>query len=169
MEVWRVNDKDTPSTVPALLSSIVPTDERLQTYSSLDAKKPEDVLLLFKARQGSDKTLKDKINESLTVKHLLKHRIPDVDETTGEVSEWTRWCLITDDNLIVSTGSAPVEGDILTLISVLGPPPWEPGPIVIPRIRQSKRNPQHTYIQLELDEKRLVQLLEIRIKGGKRK
>lgn len=137
-----------------------------QVYSSLDLSSGVGKLAFYKARQSSEDQLKLMVNKPLRIANLLCHYVTDVDETTGELKTWKRWVLITEEGSTISTGSNPVDGDIQTVCYILGMPPWNPSVTLTPILKKSSRNPDRSYIQLQLDEKEILSRMET--KGRKK-
>jgi hypothetical protein len=137
-----------------------------QVYTSLDLTTAQGALTFYKARQKGEKELQDLVNTPLEISDIVCHFVDDEPTQDGEIPTWKRWVLITPSGQTISTGSGPVDGDIQTLCYILGMPPWKTPPIVTPIRQKSKRNPDHSYIQLVIDDKRILDIME---KGRKRK
>jgi hypothetical protein len=96
-------------------------------WTSLDLSTNDGRALYMKAKNGGDLTPADVMGKDFLIQHVLIHEVDDVDQESGEVKTWVRYCLITPDGQIVTGGSSGIKNSIADLIELYGCPPWKNG------------------------------------------
>lgn len=96
-------------------------------WTSLDLKSERGKRLYMRAKRAVDHDAGDFLNQTFKLTDVLIHQASEVDPATGEERTWTRYCLFTDEDKIISGGSDTVREALADLCVLEGPPPWTDG------------------------------------------
>jgi Phage Single-stranded DNA-binding protein len=116
-------------------NAVVPTGPRggeLQLsarryWTSLDLSTDRGQILYMKCKGAETVPGTTMIGKTLEVTDILVHEVEDIDDETGEVYFWVRYCLVLKDDTIVSGGSQGIRNSLADIIELKGSPPWKGG------------------------------------------
>lgn len=131
--LWTValplSQRDHPMTTAVTVAATVrplldPEAFALDLWTSLPEDKPAKIL---QAMQGDSIPLANVLGKTLTVQHILAHRVELVDEETGEIDEGGRIVLLTTDGKQYACVSKGVLASLKAIMHYYGTPPWDKG------------------------------------------
>lgn len=110
---------------PVQLSALIP--ESGQFWSSIDGRDPRKRVLLYQALDGDSDGFESIIGESVRLTDVVAAHRSVLNDKTGELTQYTRVCLILADGRCVAGGSGGVRRSLANLFGCFGLPPWPDG------------------------------------------
>lgn len=105
---------------------------------SFDKKTPEGRALFSQCNDDADFEMADVIGSPVEVVGFMIHEIELADMNTAELVDKERTVLILKDNSTVDTCSGIFAESFARIAELVGPGPWEPPIILLPKVRTSR-------------------------------
>lgn len=113
--------------------------------TSLDLSDRDQKILAFRACQSQDLQAEDVIGQDFPIKHWLNVDASAVNPDTGELSEFVRTVLITEDGKLIGMASDWVLSSLMSLQAFFGRAPWSPA-IRVKISAQKSRNGRRFFL-----------------------
>jgi hypothetical protein len=133
-------DEETRALAPMEVS--FDPDESKIMFCSIDGDTRAKQILIYNIVAGSTQSLGDMVGTKIEVQDVIAHSVRLTSQETGEIQELIRTILVSPDGSAYSAVSFGVANCLKKLMKIVGPPPWSPPLVLVPRQTRTSSNRQ---------------------------